>query len=65
MGKSWRRTIAGCLTLGLAACQAGQSQPIRPTPLPQDDLIQVYTNHEPASSYTEPYRQQTRDGDDL
>jgi phosphatidylserine/phosphatidylglycerophosphate/cardiolipin synthase-like enzyme len=28
-------------------------------------LIQVYTNHEPASRYTEPYRKQTRDGDDL
>jgi phosphatidylserine/phosphatidylglycerophosphate/cardiolipin synthase-like enzyme len=28
-------------------------------------LIQVYTNHEPASRYTEPYRKQVRDGDDL
>lgn len=64
-GKSWRCAIAGILTLGLAACQAGQSQPLRPEPLPQDESIQVYTNHEPASSYTEPYRQQIRDGDDL
>jgi phosphatidylserine/phosphatidylglycerophosphate/cardiolipin synthase-like enzyme len=28
-------------------------------------LIQVYTNHEPAARYTEPYRKQTRDGDHL
>lgn len=55
----------GLLAGGLTACQAGHSQPLRPDPLPQDDLIQVYTNHEPASSYTEPYRQQIRDGDDL
>ena len=53
------------LALGLSACQRGYSQPLRPTPLPQDALIQVYTNHEPASRYTEPYRKQTRDGDDL
>ncbi len=53
------------LALGLSACQQGYSQPVRLTPLPQEDLIQVYTNHEPASRYTEPYRQQTRDGDDL
>lgn len=63
--KSWRCAIVSLLTLGLAACQAGQSQPLRPEPLPQDEYIQVYTNHEPASSYTEPYRQQIRDGDDL
>ena len=53
------------LALGLSACQQGYSQPVRPTPLPQDDLLQVYTNHEPSSRYTEPYRKQTRDGDDL
>lgn len=34
-------------------------------PLPQDELIQVYFNHSPAAVYTEPYRQQTRQGDDL
>lgn len=57
--------LAILLALGLSACQRGYSQPLRPSPLPQDDLIQVYTNHEPASRYTEPYRKQTRDGDDL
>jgi competence ComEA-like helix-hairpin-helix protein len=53
------------VALGLSACQAAQPQLVRPTPLPQDPLIQVYTNHEPASEYKEPYRQQTRAGDDL
>jgi len=60
-----RFPLAILLALGLSACQQGYSQPLRPSPLPQDDLIQVYTNHEPASRYTEPYRKQTRDGDDL
>lgn len=57
------------LTTALSACQQPQSQPqlpILPTPLPQDDRIQVYTNHSPAASYTEPYRpNQMRSGDDL
>lgn len=34
-------------------------------PLPQDPLLQVYFNQSIASSYTEPYRLQTRPGDDL
>ncbi|NJO74853.1 MAG: competence protein ComE, partial [Leptolyngbyaceae cyanobacterium RM1_406_9] len=34
-------------------------------PLPQDPLIQVYFNHSQAATYTEPYRQQERFGDDL
>ncbi len=33
--------------------------------LPQDPFIQVYFNHSEATFYTEPYRQQTRLGDDL
>jgi phosphatidylserine/phosphatidylglycerophosphate/cardiolipin synthase-like enzyme len=53
------------LFLGLSACQPRQTQPSRPASLPQEKLIQVYTNHNPASTYTEPYRQQTRSGDDL
>jgi len=53
------------LALGLPACQRGETQPVRPAPLPQDKRIQVYTNHNPASSYVEPYRKQTRVGDDL
>jgi competence ComEA-like helix-hairpin-helix protein len=53
------------LTAGLSACQPDSPQILRPAPLPQDDQIQVYMNHEPASSYTEPYRQITRNGDNL
>ena len=58
-------SLAVLLALSISACQQGYSQPARPAPLPQDDLIQVYTNHEPAARYTEPYRKQTRDGDHL
>ncbi len=57
--------LSAVLMSGLCACQQGYSQPVRPAPLPQDDLIQVYTNHEPSARYREPYRGQTRDGDDL
>ncbi|MBM0741548.1 helix-hairpin-helix domain-containing protein [Phormidium sp. CLA17] len=53
------------LGISLSACQSEEVQILRPSPLPQDQQIQVYTNHEPASSYTEPYRQITRDGDNL
>ncbi|WP_347272443.1 phospholipase D-like domain-containing protein [Leptolyngbya sp. FACHB-36] len=59
------RLLLGLLALGLTGCQTAQSQSTRPTPLPQEDRIQVYTNHEPASTYTEPYRNQARSGDDL
>ena len=34
-------------------------------PLPQDPYIQVYFNHSEAAIYTEPYRKQTRLGDNL
>ena len=53
------------LGISLSACQSEEVQTLRPSPLPQDPQIQVYTNHEPASSYTEPYRLITRDGDNL
>ena len=53
------------LALGLVACQQAQPQPSRPVLLPQAARVEVYTNHEPASQYTEPYRKQTRSGDDL
>ncbi|WP_242024600.1 phospholipase D-like domain-containing protein [Trichocoleus sp. FACHB-591] len=55
------------LILSLTACQQVQSQPQQsaPAPLPQDPLVQAYFNHEPAAKYTEPYRQQTRPGDNL
>ncbi|MEX0272639.1 phospholipase D-like domain-containing protein [Leptolyngbyaceae cyanobacterium UHCC 1019] len=53
------------LGMSLSACQSEEVQILRPSPLPQDPQIQVYSNHEPASSYTEPYRLITRDGDNL
>ena len=57
------------LTIGLAFCgQQEEEQPQLPVsliPLPQDPLLQVYFNQSLTSSYTEPYRQQTRAGDDL
>jgi competence ComEA-like helix-hairpin-helix protein len=46
-------------------CQAASSVSVRPTPLPQDPNIQVFTNQEPTSEYTEPYRKITRSGDNL
>nr|WP_199349248.1 DUF655 domain-containing protein [Nostoc flagelliforme] len=49
----------------LAACQRVQSSNQRLQPLPQDPLVQVYFNHSESSEYKEPYRQQTRLGDDL
>ena len=33
--------------------------------LPQDPFVRAYFNHNPAAEYTEPYRGQTRAGDDL
>jgi competence ComEA-like helix-hairpin-helix protein len=57
------------LTIGFALCgQQEEEQPqLSPSliPLPQDPLLQVYFNQSLTSSYTEPYRQQTRPGDDL
>ena len=57
------------LTIGLAFCgQQEEEQPQLPVsliPLPQDPLLQVYFNQSLTSSYTEPYRQQSRAGDDL
>jgi len=60
---------AGLLAIALAACgqakQDVQNLPPSPAPLPQDPLLQVYFNQSLTSSYTEPYRPQTRPGDDL
>uniref|UniRef100_UPI0030DB02CA DUF655 domain-containing protein n=1 Tax=Coleofasciculus sp. FACHB-SPT9 TaxID=2692791 RepID=UPI0030DB02CA len=53
------------LALTLGACQRVQSQNSRLTPLPQDPFVQVYFNHAQTAEYTEPYRQQRRQGDDL
>jgi phosphatidylserine/phosphatidylglycerophosphate/cardiolipin synthase-like enzyme len=41
-----------------------QTPPLR-SALPQDESIQVYLNHNQAAEFAEPYRQKTRQGDDL
>ncbi len=60
---------AGLVALNLVGCgqtkQDVQNLPLSLALLPQDPLLQVYFNQSIASSYTEPYRQQTRPGDDL
>jgi competence ComEA-like helix-hairpin-helix protein len=53
------------LIVAIAACQRVQSYSQRLAPLPQDPLVQVYFNHSQSSEYPEPYRQQTRPGDNL
>ncbi|MBE9160879.1 DUF655 domain-containing protein [Tychonema sp. LEGE 06208] len=60
---------AGLLAIALAGCgqakQKVQNLPPSLPPLPQDALLQVYFNQSLTSNYTEPYRAQTRPGDDL
>lgn len=46
-------------------CQAPSLNAERSQPLPQHPFIQVYTNHNPFNRYQEPYRNQTRLGDNL
>lgn len=53
------------MTLVIAACQRVQSYNQRLAPLPQDPFVKVYFNHSQSSEYQEPYRQQTRLGDNL
>jgi competence ComEA-like helix-hairpin-helix protein len=64
-----RLCCTALLAMCLGACrqkqQDVQNLAMSQTPLPQDPLLQVYFNQSLTSSYTEPYRQQTRPGDDL
>jgi phosphatidylserine/phosphatidylglycerophosphate/cardiolipin synthase-like enzyme len=53
------------LVWGISAWQPQATNPAQLQPLPQDPLIQVYFNHSQAASYSEPYRQQQRFGDNL
>ncbi len=53
------------LVLSIVACQKAQPKNQLLVALPQDPLVQVYFNHSQASEYKEPYRQQTRPGDNL
>ena len=54
------------ILISLNSCQ-NQEQIFRPEPLPQDNLIQVYFNHNQSkgADYTEPYRKIKRMGDNL
>jgi competence ComEA-like helix-hairpin-helix protein len=64
----WRWRVILVLALTLTACNRVKSGDRREglvEPLPQDPLVQVYFNHSPSSQYLEPYRQQTRSGDNL
>jgi phosphatidylserine/phosphatidylglycerophosphate/cardiolipin synthase-like enzyme len=59
------------LTVGLTACpkrvdQSAQAVGLQGLePLPQDEAIQVYTNHNPANQFTDVYLKRERFGDDL
>jgi len=53
------------LFLGIALRRQSVAVPPGLEPLPQDPVIQVYFNHSQTASYTDPYRQRQRPGDDL
>lgn len=57
--------LGGLIGIGLNRCHGPDLRVNTIAALPQDDLIQVYMNQNLATSYTEPYRRQTRPGDDL
>ncbi len=64
----WRWRAIVLLALTITACQRVKSGDRREElveTLPQDPFVQVYFNHSPSSQYLEPYRQQTRQGDNL
>lgn len=57
--------LAGLVGLGVALFYHKNSPGVAITPLPQDPNIQVYFNHSQAREYQEPYRGQSRAGDNL
>lgn len=60
--------IFTCLVVTLSGCPQNETFPnIRADPLPQDERIQVYFNHNQAkgANYTDPYRKIARSGDNL
>ncbi|MBW4618527.1 MAG: DUF655 domain-containing protein [Cyanosarcina radialis HA8281-LM2] len=64
---SARITAGLVLVIGVAivGCQQSQVKNSPLKPLPQDQLVQVYFNHNAATKYREPYRQKQRPGDNL
>ncbi|MBP0028752.1 phospholipase D-like domain-containing protein [Roseofilum sp. Guam] len=66
--RNWWQNISKLLlllSLLFAGCKPDSPEITPLEPLPQDPFIQVYFNASEASSYTEPYRQITRLGDNL
>ena len=57
--------LFGVVGIGVNRCQRSQPQFQSIEPLPQHGQIQVYMNQNLAASFTDPYRQITRPGDDL
>lgn len=57
--------LLGALGIGVNRWQRSQPQFKSIEPLPQHSQIQVYMNQSLANSFTDPYRQITRPGDDL
>jgi competence ComEA-like helix-hairpin-helix protein len=65
MFASPRYFLSFFLIFTITACQRVQSYNKPLASLPQDPFVQVYFNHSESSEYQEPYRQQTRLGDNL
>ncbi len=68
--KHWRFLVLLLLGLGLVVYAVSQLPRSalriqKLSPLPQYPLIQVYMNHSQAQTYTDPYRNITREGEDL
>jgi competence ComEA-like helix-hairpin-helix protein len=66
----WQRGLLGLIlflgvVLILRWCQGSGLTQNRLQPLPQHPKIRVYFNHNPVTTYTDPYRQLTRPGDNL
>lgn len=57
--------LLGAIGIGINRWQRSQPQIQTTTPLPQHGQIQVFMNQNLAASFTDPYRQITRPGDDL
>ncbi|MDJ1184327.1 DUF655 domain-containing protein [Roseofilum casamattae] len=64
--RNWRKSFTSLLfLLVLAGCGRKSPDITQLPPLPQDPFIQVYFNASEAASYTDPYRQIHRLGDNL
>lgn len=62
----WVRIVAIiCLGVVGVGCRPTPPENLYPDPLPQDPNITVYFNQDQSNSYTDPYRQQQRRGDNL